>query len=598
MELSTLYAQIGCNQKLHMTGRPIRRLRSLTTSRIFRIARETVVFLPSYLDPQQFYLTLDYHFLVAQIRSELAYIYEHWNEPGRPTVTLLLTHRMFELGHRPIEKSPLLNLVIELKEGACNGVPVKVGALFQLMLTAATERVENIPALAKVSTLSSYTMPISAYLPLSESNTQPLAQRQELDLERETDVWQLLKALRASDNLYEQIELLSTLTRLESLEFDTGWGAATGHRVTLADLLNEIYVKAGRLERWAIVRRAAGLLNKVDVGLSDAVTELLVRQKRIAVGKAYNQASLITDPLPPNEVLQKIDEFCGEDMRDRVLTQEILIYLSVLIKSEPELFEGLLTLRISYLILLLASQLGREHRLMPAEAYEALMEMSPFDIKMRLRNVLAGYSGLDQTLFRQESLHARQAQPVQWVVLPQVEEALPPEGDWLHKRQLEGSLNRVPEDFYPRVWRTLKHCRGLVIGDKLERRNRLISDLILSDMTPEEQDFARWIEHLLNKIQAPEYRQLNVETLMELSELFARNPDWYIEDDIVLDVLIGHAVRLAWLATHSQQSHPYDQDKASAWQSFYQSSPHTCAQYLVKALQFLTELGEQEVAAS
>jgi phosphorylase kinase alpha/beta subunit len=94
-------------------------------------------------------------------------------------------------------------------------------------------------------------------------------------------------------------------------------------------------------------------------------TELLVRRKQISVGKAYSQASLITDPMPPSDLMDKINEFCGEDIRDRVLTQEILIYLSVLIKSEPELFEGLLTLRVSYLILLLTSEICREQRLSP-----------------------------------------------------------------------------------------------------------------------------------------------------------------------------------------------------------------------------------------
>jgi phosphorylase kinase alpha/beta subunit len=58
--------------------------------------------------------------------------------------------------------------------------------------------------------------------------------------------------------------------------------------------------------------------------------------------------------------LDKINRFCSEDERDRALTQEILVYLSVLIKSEPELFEGLLTLRVGYLILLLTGELARE----------------------------------------------------------------------------------------------------------------------------------------------------------------------------------------------------------------------------------------------
>ncbi|MGD1858310.1 MAG: glycoside hydrolase family 15 protein, partial [Leptolyngbyaceae cyanobacterium] len=358
----------------------------------------------------------------------------------------------------------------------------------------------------------------------------------------------------------------------------------------------EIYIKAGRLAQWAIVRRAAGLLNKMAIGLAAAASELLVRQKQIAVGKAYSEASLITDPLAPRELLAKINEFCGEDIRDRTLTQEILSYLSVLINSEPELFDGLLTLRVSYLILLINSEICREQYCTQDEAYEILMAMGPFEIKMRLRQVLAGYEGLDNSLFRQESIQSRKPEAVNWVVLPQAEEAEPSEEDWLHRRQRDGSLNRVPEDFYPRVWRLLKHCKGIVIGDKLERRNRLVSDLILSDTTPEEKDFALRIEHLFNKIQAPEYRQINVEALMELSELFDTNPDWQVDDYIVLDVLVGHAVRLAWIDGGDHRAHRYLQDKAKAWRSFYKDSPHRCAKYTVKAMQFLIELGEGEMA--
>ncbi|MEL6250139.1 MAG: glycosyl hydrolase family 15, partial [Cyanobacteria bacterium J06627_15] len=116
------------------------------------------------------------------------------------------------------------------------------------------------------------------------------------------------------------------------------------------------------------------------------------------------------------------------------------------------------------------------------------------------------------------------------------------------------------------------------------------------DTTPEETDFALRIEHLLNKIQAPEYRQITVEVLMELSELFDQNPDWQIEDDIVLDVLVGHAVRLAWLDDNPQRAYRYNQDKGEAWPAFYRSSPRTCAQYFVRAIQFLLELGDQAPA--
>jgi phosphorylase kinase alpha/beta subunit len=137
----------------------------------------------------------------------------------------------------------------------------------------------------------------------------------------------------------------------------------------------------------------------------------------------------------------------------------------------------------------------------------------------------------------------------------------------------------------------MKHCKGLVIGDKLERRNRLDSDLLLSEMTPGEKNFALRVEHLLNKIQAPEYRQVNIETLMELAAIAQSNPNLQIEEYIVLDVLVGHAVRLAWLKRFPERTNRYDEDKAAAWRSFYNTSPRECASSVVKAFRFLTQFG-------
>jgi phosphorylase kinase alpha/beta subunit len=588
-ELSTIYSQIGRNDKLELTGRPVRRLRSLAPSRIFRIQGESVVFLPSFLDQQQFYVTLDYHFLVAQIRGELSYIQRHWNQPGRPTMTLLLTHAMFELERvGTIDQSPLLILLRELQEGSCSGVAVKLGRLNQLMLTAGTERIEFVHDF-KFATPVQDVVPNCYYLFSESSCNIPLNNNQEFLLAYETDVSRLVKQLRQSCNLYEQTDLLETLTQLRGLSFDTGLGGP-GQKVTIGDLLEEIYTKASQIRLWGVIRRAAGLLSKVDFGLSDAVTDILVRGKQIAVGKAYSEASLVTAAIPTGEVLEKIRLFCGNDVRDRPLTQEILIYLSILLKTDPSLFDGLLTLRVGYLILLLTSELARELNVTQDEAHEALMQLSPFDIKTRLSQVLAGYADLNQNLFRRESLKVRQQQAIQWVVLPT--ESEPEVESWWQKRQRDGAINRVPKGLYPNVWKVLEHCKGLVIGDKLDRRNRLDSELLLSEMTPGEKNFALRIEHLLNNIQAPEYHQVNVEALMELAAIAERNPELQIEEYIVLDVLIGHAVRLAWLDRNPNLAEQYTDYKGVAWRSFYESSPHDCASYVARALRFLMELGQ------
>ena len=383
--------------------------------------------------------------------------------------------------------------------------------------------------------------------------------------------------------------------RLKGINFETGFGG-WGEIVKVADLLNEVYTKAGEGSQskiqWAVIRHAAGLLDKIDISLSDSVTDILVRQKQIAVGKAYSEDSVISRPGSYIEVMEKIRQFCGEDVRDRVLTQEIIIYLGLLIKAEPQLFKGLLTLRVSYFILLLTSELARESGITQNEAYEHLMQLSPFEIKNRLRQVLTEYEEMNQILKQQESLRVKQSETeIEWIVAPIFEEPQMPAGGWRRKRQMEGAVNRVPKDFYPNVWGLLRHCKGLIIGDKLERRNRLDSDIILSEMTPGEKNFALQIEHLLNKIVAPEYRQVNIEALMELSAIAQRNPNLQIEEYIVLDVLVGHAVRLNWQGKYPERADKYDEDKAAAWQGFYNTSPYVCASHVLDAFRFLTHFG-------
>src|SRR5919202_2736445 len=263
IELSTVYAQMGHCDPLSLTGRPVRRLRSLTTSRIFRIGQETMVFLPAFLAQQQFYLTLDYHFLVAQIKSELPYIQRHWSELGRPTMTLLLTHTMWETSHEGGEErvrgregegeilqispsksqdSPLLELIQQLKNGWCNGVRVKLGRLNQLLLTAGTERIDFLHEFEFTQLQVKDAALRCLFLTSHPGKHGPLSHTQEFLLECETNLSLLPDSLRESDNLYEQIELLRTLKRLRGLEFDTGFGGP-GPRVTVADLLNEVYLK-------------------------------------------------------------------------------------------------------------------------------------------------------------------------------------------------------------------------------------------------------------------------------------------------------------------------------------------------------------------
>ena len=582
--IAAAYQQVGRNQKLGLSGRPLRRIKSLTTSRLYRLAGRRVACLSALFLQREFYLAYDMHFLADRFRSELAYIHRHWSQLGRPTVTLLLTHSLLEE-----DSSDFFELMQQLRSGNVEGVPVRTGRLVQLMPTASFERIDLLHDFTLASPLLARSEQRAPLLALSGPH-EPLDHEQELVIEVEGDWVQLRTQLEASINLYEAVELLANMARRGTLDqplqlFD--------REVTLRALLEELYAQAGRQRRWAVVRRASALLGKVDPDLNDAVSAILICQKNILVGRAYSVDSLISQPIPTQELLNKINTFCRDDIRDSVLTQELLIYLGLLIKAQPELFADLLMVRVSYLIVLLTSALAHERQITQDEAYEQLMHLPPSEIQHRLAQVLAQYQSMQPILAELESLRAaRSPETLTWSPDQRLEDLPTPPGGWHAWRQYRGILSRMPIDFYVGVWQLFQYTRGVVIGDKFERRNRLESRTVLSDMTPGETAFALRIEHLLNKIPAPEYRQLNLEALRVLSDLTRQNPTLRIDDYIVLDVLIGHAVRLAYLYSYPNRESSYNDHKADAWNAFYALPPISTTDYLAHAFRYLLDFGD------
>lgn len=584
--IAVAYQQVGRNPKLGLSGRPLRRIKSLTSSRLYRLAGRQVACLSALFLQREFYLAYDMHFLADRLRGELAYIHRQWTGLGRPTVTLLLTHSLLEE-----ESQDFFELMQQLRSGDVDGVPVRTGRLVQLMPTANFERIDRLHdfTLAPVVLARDEQRPA---LLVQTGAHEPLDHEEELALEVEEDWARLRAQLEASTNLYATVELLASLARQTALDQPV---ELFHHTVTLRALLEEVYAAAGRRRLWAVVRRASALLGKVDPELADAVSAILICQKNILVGRAYSVDSLISQPLSTQALLAKINTFCRDDIRDSVLTQELLIYLGLLIKAQPDLFADLLMVRVSYLIVLLTSALAHERQITQDEAYEALMHLAPSEIQHHLTQVLAQYQQMQPILAQLESLRAdHHGQPLAWSP-DQALEGLPtPPQGWHAWRQYRGILSRMPSDFYSGLWQLFTFTRGLVIGDKFERRNRLESRTVLSDMTPGEVDFALRIEHLLNKIPAPEYRQLNLEALTVLSDLTAQNPTLRVDDYIVLDVLIGHAVRLAYLHRHPNRETNYNDYKADAWNSFYALPPISTTDYLARAFHYLLDFGPTE----
>lgn len=115
-------------------------------------------------------------------------------------------------------------------------------------------------------------------------------------------------------------------------------------------------------------------------------------------------------------------------------------------------------------------------------------------------------------------------------------------GRWLRRRKNDGALNRVPDKFYPRVWRILSRSAGFKIGSQVLPR-----DPIISEKTPEEFNFALAVENFLGVILDPAERQIAVETLMVIAKIEDRNPGMEVQPEVIdLTLVMREAMSKFW----------------------------------------------------
>jgi phosphorylase kinase alpha/beta subunit len=400
----------------------------------------------------------------------------------------------------------------------------------------------------------------------------------------------LIEQLQHNPNLFAQLEALTMLCQRHGLDFATGLTTVDGLPCRVADLLEEVYMRAGDLHAWRIIRRCAGLLGKYDINLEQAATEILVRQHGLAVGHAYSGKATLRRPADSSEILQTIRAFNSNDTSQHIIIQELIIYMGMLIKLKPELFADMHTIRVGHILQLIIARQKRQTGSSLDQAFNEILSLAPYQLSKMLQETLEDYGSSKTQLGEVETLHYDGAQ--RQLSTARFPSSINPmdrsdTADWYEWREQQGSVGRENEAFYNGVWSLLPHCHGLLIGEKINSKSRIDSEITLAQMTRGEQTFKLYINHLLNKIQAPVYRQLTVDALRALALIFQDNPQLRIDDTLFTDILIGHAVKLCWLQQHPEHDDEYDKYVSLAWQTFYQLPPHAVANGILDALIYL-----------
>ncbi|XP_061454930.1 phosphorylase b kinase regulatory subunit alpha, skeletal muscle isoform isoform X2 [Rhineura floridana] len=663
--LSHIYARLGRNKRMCLSGRPFRHMGVLGTSKFYDIRNNIFAFTPQFIDQQQFYLALDNTMIVEMLRTDLSYLCSRWRMTGRPTITFPISHTMLDETGTSIHPAVLATLR-KLQDGYFGGARIQTGRLSEFLTTCCRTHLSfmdagpegklyaddyglsldsfsdldpedwlhgfrmaedadicdelaqyldhllqhtapkaNLPPVAQKGGLQRFRAAahttrelvslrsmakelhvenVDMYIPsklfqwcqqsvhlLGSTHKQdtkpslPAEVNLPKDADGNVDCWALVDQLRACQTLQDQANCLYMLYILKGPDWDTEIYGETGASVN--DLLLELYGKVGATRQWALIRYISGILKKKVEALDEACTDLLSHQKHLTVGLPPEpREKTISNPLPYEELTHLIDEASEKNMTVSILTQEIMVYLAMYIRTQPALFAEMFRLRIGLIIQVMATELAQSLSCSAEEATESLMNLSPSEMKRLLHHILSGKEfGVERSVRSMASTMtpAVSIRAIGAVGATKTERAgivrlkseikqsgglhsleagmelfqLPPhstatwsggpqagmledhtskdgrQGQWQRRRRLDGALNRVPVGFYQKVWKILQKCHGLSV------EGFVLPSSTTREMTPGEIKFAVHVESVLNRVSQPEYRQLFVEAILVLTLL-------------------------------------------------------------------------------
>lgn len=575
-ELSKIHTHLGKNDLLGLSGRPFLVTRTITTSHIYLLEGEKVLFLPYYFNPNSFYFSYDNKLLVERFRSSLKFLSLHWDQEEQPIVPFLVREDMLHGSGQNI----LLELLDDIGNEKCAPQGVRKKSLVELLESTVFERIDYVKDF-KLNNIKPHFNDYSSNETLSMKKIDISLSVEEVNHLNTQDDESLILSLMNKLHYSTRVYSLEILYQRHGKDFTFIF---EGEDKELLYVAQELYEFATLSHDWSAVRRIAEITQKFDDRLEDVLLDIIIRHKRLAVGRAYSEKAILCKPQESLSILKTIGEFCGSNPAERVLTQEIILHIGHLIRGEPKLFENMLTLRTWSFVQLLVGKISAQENLPVGDAYEYLLGLAPHDINEYLRATLKAFTREVTKLDELENLHASVIPNFDSIEpLSLIGEALEIE-DWAEWREHIGSIGRLPSLFYKDVWYLLQQCNALVIGDKYSTQNRIGSELTL-EATAGERNFELRVDGLVQSISASDYRQLNIEAIQSLARIFRQSPELYIDNDLILDVLIGHAVRISWEKYNI--SSEYEDQKGQAWKAIYKLSPQETDKAFIEAFIYL-----------
>ncbi|XP_015430150.1 PREDICTED: probable phosphorylase b kinase regulatory subunit beta [Dufourea novaeangliae] len=501
MQLVKVYEKLGVNSKLNLQGRPARPIGSLGTSKVYRVCGMTVLCYPLIFEVSEFYLYRDMALLIDDIKTELQFVGKYWRLSGRPTVCLLIREEHM----RDPQFKEMLDLFAMLKKGYCDKTKVRIGRLQNLISSSCIEHLDFINTIETDLELTQFRQLEHDYIGYQSLTDVPKALTYADDIRdysyyMNEPLYNILTEIRNNKSLYALCQLYGILLKREGIKYEF-------NEITVGDHLKSLYQQAGCLRYWTVVRYCSSLLNHTVDSISPFITGVLVKGKQITVGVIGQEETVFDKPMTPAEIQSVVySTIQPHNVVQAVLQQEVLLYCGRLIGRNPEMFKGILKIRIGWVLEAIKLYLQ-----MFVKNPKPIENYSPFEIRRFLIKVLTVKD---------------------WATTKRL--------TVLGRRRIEGCLCRVPAHFYNHVWEVLLRCPGGICVNEQE----LPQQPTLSNMTRSELTFALLVESLLHHIQLPEYRQIIVELLTIVSTILLRNPELSFQKQLNLNELVEDSFQM------------------------------------------------------
>ncbi|KAG7236945.1 hypothetical protein INR49_032951 [Caranx melampygus] len=457
------YRFLGVNKKLGVSGRPERPVGCIGTCKIYRILGKTVVCYPIVFDLSDFYLSQDVMLLIDDIKNALQFIKQCWKMQGRPLFLVLIREDNIK-GSR---FNPVLDMLASFKKGNIGGVKVHVDRLQTLISGAVVEQLD--------------------FLRVNEAEISEFKSFEELELPKHSKVKRQTSTPNASD-----LEQQPEISVEEWLNKPTQ---------EIIQKFHDSNCLASQAQLAVILLRREG----PDFLAKDG-------KHRVTIGLFGQEEEVISNPLSPGVIQGIIYSKCAPQggEREAVLQQELVIHIGWIISNNPELFSGMIKIRVGWIVQAMKHELKIRAGDMPPRTSTRSLPVTSSSSCWTSCSL--------STLAELLSLWLRRR-------------------SWLNRRQIDGSLNRTPLGFYDRVWQILERTpNGIMVAG-----THLPQQPTLSDMTMYEMNFSLLVEDMLKNIVLPEYRQIIVELLMVVSIVLERNPELEFGEKVDLDNLVKEA---------------------------------------------------------